>query len=149
MHRKTVIDSEVDINGHPAQSETPRRILLVEDNVDNQLLFRAYLKKVPCQLELAENGLIGVEKFQSVPYDLVLMDMQMPVMDGYTATQLIRQWEKDQRRRLTPIVALTANSLCAMAEKALEVGCTAYFTKPVPKETFIKLIVEYTGGREL
>ena len=127
----------------------PMRILLIEDNADNQLLFRAYLKKLPCELEIAENGKIGVEIFKSGSFDVVLMDMQMPVMDGYTATQVIREWEKDRERKPTPIVALTANSLQQVAIKSLAVGCTAHMTKPVPRDKFIQTILEYAGLRKL
>ena len=121
------------------------RILLVEDNVDNQFLFCAFVKRLSCQIEVAENGAIGVEKFKSGSYDLVLMDMQMPVMDGYTATQIIRQWENEKGKERTPVIALTANSL--HAEKSLAAGCTAHVTKPVPKDTFIGIIWEYGGRR--
>jgi CheY-like chemotaxis protein len=120
------------------------RVLLVEDSPDNQFLFRAFIKKMRCEMDLAENGAIGVEKFQAGHYDLVLMDMQMPVMDGYTAMRTIRQWEKEQGRDPTPIVALTANSLQEMAEKSLAGGCDAYFTKPISRDKFLGIIAEYT-----
>ena len=71
----------------------PLRILLVEDSEDNRLLILSYLKKTPYQIDIAENGEIAVEKFKSGEYDLVLMDIQMPVMDGYAATKAIRKWE--------------------------------------------------------
>jgi len=119
------------------------RVLLVEDSPDNQFLFRAFIKKLPCQMDLAENGAIGVEKFQAGHYDLVLMDMQMPVMDGYTAMRTIRQWEKEQDRKPTPIVALTANSMQEMAEKSLAGGCNAYVTKPISRDHFLGIIAEY------
>ena len=132
-----------------ANSGSLVRILLIEDNVDNQLLFRAFLKSLPCQVEIAENGAVGVEKFSSANFDLVIMDMQMPVMDGYTATRTIREWEKEQGRKPTPIVALTANGIADMVEKSLAAGCTAHETKPIQRAQFIDLICHYTGGREL
>jgi hypothetical protein len=131
-----------DLNG-------PLRILLVEDNKDNQLLFRAFLKTLPCTLEIAENGAAGVEKFSEGHFDLVIMDMQMPLMDGYAATRAMRQWEKDQGKNPTPIVALTANAMAETAERSLEAGCTAHQTKPIHKAQFIELISHYAGGREL
>jgi len=121
-----------------------RRVLLVEDSPDNQFLFRAFIKTLACEMDLAENGAVGVAKFQAGRYDLVLMDMHMPVMDGYTAMRAIRQWEKEQGREPTPIVALTANALQEMAEKSLAGGCNAYVTKPISRDQFINLIIEYT-----
>jgi len=142
-------DTKLDLDSSATCSGDPLRILLVEDNKDNQLLFRAFLKTLPCSLEIAENGAVGVEKFSAGNFDLVIMDLQMPVMDGYTATRTIRQWEKDQGRNPTPIVALTANAIAETTEKSLEAGCTAHETKPIQRAQFIDLICHYTGGREL
>ncbi len=132
-------------SNRPSEKAAPRalRVLLVEDSPDNQFLFRAFIKKTPWEMELAENGAIGVEKFQTGHYDLVIMDMQMPVMDGYTAMRTIRQWEREQGRAPTPIVALTANSLQEMAEKSLAAGCNAYVTKPISRDQFVSLIRQY------
>jgi two-component system sensor histidine kinase/response regulator len=129
----------------PSDKAAPRavRALLVEDSPDNQFLFRAFGKKIRCDMDLAENGAVGVEKFQAGHYDLVLMDMQMPVMDGYTAMRTIREWEKEQGRNPTPIVALTANATQEMAEKSLAGGCNAYFTKPISCGKFLGIIAEY------
>jgi CheY-like chemotaxis protein len=91
------------------------RILLVDDSADNRLLVQAYLKTYPYQLDLAENGEVAVEKFKSGKYDLVLMDMRMPVMDGYTATIAIRAWESQSGSEPTPIIALTAFALKELA----------------------------------
>ncbi|MCK4235752.1 MAG: response regulator [Candidatus Krumholzibacteria bacterium] len=73
-------------------------ILLVEDSEDNRLLIQAFIKKPPATIDTAENGAIAVDKFKNGKYDLVLMDMQMPVMDGYTATRKIREWEQEKNR---------------------------------------------------
>ena len=75
------------------------RILLAEDSPDNRLLIEAYLKKLPYQLDTAENGQVAVEKFVRQHYDLVLMDVRMPVMDGYTAVRIIRDWERARGRQ--------------------------------------------------
>ncbi|MEX2353817.1 MAG: response regulator, partial [Gammaproteobacteria bacterium] len=93
--------------------ETTRslNILLVDDNPDNRLLVNAYLKKLPYQLDEAENGEEAVNKFMGSEYDLILMDVQMPVMDGREATRKIREWEKQQGRTATPIIALTAHAI--------------------------------------
>ncbi|MBI5637350.1 MAG: response regulator, partial [Nitrospinae bacterium] len=71
------------------------RILLVDDVKDNQFLIKAYLKNSPCQFEIAQNGQEAVEKYMAGAFDLVLMDVQMPVKDGYTATNEIRAYEKE------------------------------------------------------
>jgi CheY-like chemotaxis protein len=68
----------------------------VEDSPDNQVLIQSYLKNTIHRVDLADNGQIGVAKFQNGHYDLILMDMQMPVMDGLTATRTIRRWEQEQ-----------------------------------------------------
>jgi two-component system sensor histidine kinase/response regulator len=122
------------------------RILLVEDSKDNCLLIQSYLKKMPCQLDIAENGEIAVEKFKASKYDLVLMDIQMPVMDGYTATRTIREWERKNGVKSTPIIALTAYALDEDAQKAVDAGCTAHITKPIKKTRLMEVIYEYTRG---
>jgi CheY-like chemotaxis protein len=90
------------------------RILLVEDSPDNCTIALAYLEDTPYQVEIAENGAIACEMFIAGNYDLVLMDRQMPVMDGLTATRQIRAWERANGRpasaRPTPIIALTASA---------------------------------------
>ena len=121
----------------------PMNILLVEDTVDNQFLMKAFLKNAPWNLDIAENGAIGVEKFKTGKYDLVLMDMQMPVMDGYTATREIRKWEKEKDMTETPIIALTAYALAEEFRKSIEAGCNGHITKPVKKAKLIESIQEY------
>jgi len=122
------------------------RILLVEDSADNRLLIQAFLKGTPHVIDCAENGEIAVTKFKAAPHDLVLMDMQMPMMDGYTATRLIRQWEREQRTRPTPIIALTAYALKDDEGKSLDAGCTAHLTKPIKKTALLEALTQY--GKE-
>ncbi len=126
----------------PAAAARPLRILLAEDSPDNRLLITAYFKRLPYQVETAENGKIAVEKFTSGHYDVVLMDIQMPVMDGYMATQTIRAWETKHRRPATPILALTASTLEGDITRAFEAGCNAHIAKPVRKATLVALIDE-------
>jgi len=130
----------------PAVSKDLRalQILLVEDNADNRLLIQAFLKKTPYQLDTAENGKIAVEKFKSGKYHLVLMDMQMPVMDGYTATRKIREWEEEQGVKPTPVLALTAHVIKEEQQKSLDAGCTAHLIKPIKKARLLEAIYEYT-----
>ena len=73
------------------------------------------------------------------------MDMQMPVMDGYAATRAIRQWEREQGRPPTPVIALTAYALKGDEEKSMAAGCTAYLTKPIKKVILLAVLAEYSG----
>jgi CheY-like chemotaxis protein len=127
----------------PPDVQQSLRILLVEDAADNRLLIQAYLKHTAHRLDMAENGEIACGKFKVGRYDLVLMDMQMPVMDGYTATQAIREWEMANHRPPTPIIALTAHALKGDEEKSLTAGCTAHLTKPIKKATLLAAILEH------
>ncbi len=121
----------------------PLRILLVEDLEDNRAVVRLFLKNTPHLIEEAENGSIGVEMFQAGRYDLVLMDIQMPVMDGLAATAAIRAWEQAQHRTATPILALTANAFKEEIDKSLAAGCIAHLTKPMKKKTLLAAIAQY------
>ncbi len=125
----------------------PLHILLVDDSVDNRLLISSYLKKTRHTVELAENGEEAVTKYTSGRYDLILMDMQMPVKDGYTATREIREWEKAGGRSPTPILALTAHALEGDEPKSLQAGCDAHLTKPVKKKTLLAALAQY-GARK-
>lgn len=131
---------------HTTQS-TSLRVLLVEDSADNQLLIRSYLKSTSHRLEIADNGAIAVEKFKNGHYDLILMDMQMPVMDGLTATKTIRRWERDHDLPATHIIALTALALKEEAVKIFEAGCNTHMTKPVKKTTLLELLQACKGRR--
>ncbi|MFI5353106.1 MAG: response regulator [Candidatus Binatales bacterium] len=132
-------------NGQPAaqaqsQSGRPLRILLAEDSADNRLLIAAYLKNTPHRLETAENGELAVNKFVAGRYDLILMDMQMPVMDGYSATREIRKWQSERAMAPVPIIALTASALKEDVERSLEAGCDQHVAKPVRKATLLAAI---------
>lgn len=130
----------------PAQvySENPIRtsvaILLVDDMEDNRLLITLLLKGTTYRLDTAENGAVAVDKLQCGTYDLVLMDIQMPVMDGYQATLAIRAWEREQGRVPTPIIALTASALTEDVEKCQAAGFTSHLTKPIKKKTLLEAI---------
>ncbi|MDH5641045.1 MAG: response regulator, partial [Nitrospira sp.] len=88
--------------------DSPLRILLAEDSPDNQLLIQSYLRETSHRLDVANDGSQAIEMFKRNRYDVILMDMQMPVMDGFTATETIRQWEEEHRLIPVPIIALTA-----------------------------------------
>jgi two-component system sensor histidine kinase/response regulator len=97
-------------------------------------------KILPYTLDFAENGQVAIDRFKSNQYDLVLMDIQMPVVDGYTAVRMIREWEQKDGRAQTPIIALTASALDEAVHKSHEVGCNAHVAKPVRKATLIAAI---------
>ncbi len=120
-------------------------MLLVEDSPDNQLLIQTYLKQTPHRIDLADNGQIAIDKFRNGCYDLILMDIQMPVMDGLTATKAIRQYERQEGWPPTHIVALTALALKEEATKIFEAGCDAHLTKPIKKSTLLDLLSAYKG----
>ena len=115
-------------------------ILLVDDSSDNRLLISVYLKATTHQVTTAENGQVGFQKFKNGSYDIVLMDMHMPVMDGYTATREIRKWEKEQARQNSKIIALTANALREDEQRSLDAGCDKHLTKPITKARFLETI---------
>ncbi|MEN8257397.1 MAG: response regulator [Thermodesulfobacteriota bacterium] len=131
----------------PASLQTkpsgPCRILMAEDSKDNQFLIKAFLEGTPCVLDIAENGVLAVEKFISGRYDLVLMDIQMPRKDGYEASREIRQYEAKTNQPPTPIIALTAHALKEHRQKSLEAGCDDHLTKPVRKETLLATLAKY------
>ncbi len=106
------------------------QILLVEDNEINRTVASNMIQQLGCQLDIAVNGRIGVEKWQAKPYDLIFMDIQMPEMDGLTATAKIRELEKQQDSSKVPIVAVTANALPGDAKRCYEVGMNEVIAKP-------------------
>jgi PAS domain S-box-containing protein len=120
----------------------PCRILLADDSIDNRLLIRAYLGKTGYGLDEAENGQVAVDKLVSGRYDLVLMDIQMPVMDGFTAVRRVRQWERENNSPRTPIIALTASTFDETVRKAIEAGCDSHLGKPLRRSTLLRVIRE-------
>jgi PAS domain S-box-containing protein len=121
------------------------RILLVEDSADNCALIRAYFKHLPYSVDIAENGGIAVEKVKRYAYDVVLMDIQMPIMDGYAATVAIREWEQEKGRAAIPILALTAHTRPEDTIRSLAAGCTGHLTKPIGKATLLATLSEYAS----
>jgi signal transduction histidine kinase/CheY-like chemotaxis protein len=115
-----------------------RKILIVDDSAENQVLMQFFLKKWKIDFDQAENGQIAVEKAMTGGFDLVLMDIQMPVMDGYQATQELRKQGFTQ-----PIIALTAHAMKVDRERCLEAGCDEYLTKPIDLKHLQELLAEY------
>jgi PAS domain S-box-containing protein len=116
------------------------RILLVEDGADNQRLFRMQLNSSGASVVSAMNGQMAVDLATSQPFDLILMDMQMPVMDGYAATTELRR-----RGLKIPIIALTAYAMEEDRARCLTIGCDAYLSKPVEEQTLLTAVHRYLG----
>lgn len=119
----------------PVRTEKTRslRILVAEDAEDNRFLMSAYLEPEGYDIHMVENGRAAVESATANRYDIILMDVQMPVKDGYTATREIRAYEAEKSLSPVPIIALTAHALKGEEMRALEAGCTAYLAKPISK----------------
>jgi PAS domain S-box-containing protein len=132
----------VSIDTGPKLPLPALRILLAEDSADNCTIMMAYLEHTPYRVEIAATGAIACEKFTEGNYDLVLMDWQMPIMDGLAATRAIRAWEQANDRPPTPIIALTASASKGDKEKCLAAGCTAFLTKPIKQEVLLQTINE-------
>ena len=130
---------------HRAGSFPGLRILVADDSEENRFLVVEYLKDLGCEIDSAEDGQMAVEKFCSGAYGLVLMDLQMPVMDGLAATRRIRGWEEERGRPPTPILALTASTLSGELQHALDAGCTAYLRKPVRLITLVEAVGKYAA----
>ncbi|MGE4292223.1 MAG: transporter substrate-binding domain-containing protein [Desulfovibrio sp.] len=124
-------------------------VLFVEDTESNRTLIEAYLEPTALRLDTALDGREALEKFSSRRYDLVLMDMQLPVMNGYDAVRAIRRMEKDRGLPRTPVFALTAFALKGDAEKCIQAGCDMHIAKPVMREEFLKILLEqFNAGKE-
>ncbi|MCD6159158.1 MAG: response regulator [Kosmotoga sp.] len=114
------------------------KILIVEDNEANRLLFKKMLEKMGHEVKVVENGKIAVEIMSKEKFDMVFMDMQMPIMDGYTATRKLRKKGIE-----TPIIALTAHTLRGDEEKALIAGCDGYLGKPVKRKDLLDAVRKF------
>ena len=128
-------------------SETPtaksERILIVEDNPINQLIIQTLLEQMGYRTELVNNGAEALQAFEVNSYDLIIMDCQMPVMDGLEATRKIRARESGTR---TPVVALTAGIMNYERQKCLEVGMDAFLSKPLVVEDLEAVLARFVSG---
>jgi PAS domain S-box-containing protein len=121
----------------------PCRILLADDSDDNRFLISAYLRDSPVSLDFAENGEVALQKLTSTEYDLVLMDVHMPVLDGFAATRKFREYERQHDRQPLPILALTADAFEDSVDRSLSSGCSAHLTKPIRRSTLLDAIAKY------
>jgi len=115
------------------------RILYAEDKLVNAMVLKKYLMLQGVKVDIAENGKVALEMLERGTYDLVLMDIEMPVMDGYEATKAIRRLS-DEKKRNIPVIALTAHALDEFEQKSYEAGMNAFQTKPLQIESLMKVI---------
>ena len=133
-------------SGSGALPATKRRVLLVDDSIDNRILIALLIKNSGYDLDEAGNGAEAVDMFRQREYDAVLMDMSMPVLDGYDATRMIRQIERERACRHTPIIALTAHSFEEEKKKAHDAGCDYHLAKPFKKKKLLECLAMFTEG---
>jgi signal transduction histidine kinase/ActR/RegA family two-component response regulator len=130
-------------NSFEDKKEVSGKVLLVEDNKANQMFMKLIFKKLNLSFEIANDGLEAIEKFTTNKYDIILMDENMPNMNGIEATKNIIEFEKKNNLIHTPIVALTANALKGDREKFINAGCDDYMTKPVDKQKLSEVFKKY------
>jgi len=131
---------EQSLSDNDNKSLRPARILLVEDNPVNQLVAKGMLSKLGCEVVVSGNGAEALEQLQLVPFDLVLMDCNMPVMDGYEASRQIRQCGRWPQ---LPIIALTANAMPEERERCRAAGMSDYLAKPFRRAELVSLLEQW------
>lgn len=137
-----VIHQETPANSATRNYTAEGKILLAEDTLENQTLLSLYLRKTGAQVHVVENGQLAVEAARQEQFDLIFMDMQMPVMDGLEAVRLLRQHGYDR-----PIVALTANAMNADKQRCLQAGCDDFISKPVDREQLLQVTARYLQAK--
>ncbi|MFD1294392.1 PAS domain S-box protein [Lutibacter holmesii] len=131
----------------PNNDQLGLKILLVEDNKTNQLLAKTRLERWNCTVDIANNGIEGVKKVQDKRYDIILMDIQMPVMDGYEAATIIKN-DLSKQTSLIPIIAMTAYTSKRDIQRALDVGMNDYIFKPFKSKDLFALLAKYGGDKK-
>jgi two-component system cell cycle response regulator DivK len=117
-----------------------KKVLIIEDNENNLYMMRFILTQMGYEVLEARDGASGVDLAKEKRPDLILMDIQLPVLDGYSATRRIRE---DEALKDVPIIAVTSYAMVGDREKAIAAGCTAYVEKPIDPESFIKVLERY------
>ena len=124
------------------------RVLLVDDSMENRALIKLLLARQPLTIDEAGNGREALELFEKNDYSLVLMDIQMPIMDGYTAIRMMRRSEERSGRARIPVVALTAHAYEDDIRRCTEAGCDAHIAKPFKKKGLLQCLAGYLRGIE-
>lgn len=128
--------------------EAPLRVLLAEDMEANRELIRLYLEDAPVRLTYAVNGVEAVERYAAEAFDVVLMDMEMPEVDGLEATRYIRELERENERPHTPVLALTAHAFDAFRAQSLAAGCDDFLTKPLNKAALHAALLQWGSPQQ-
>ena len=129
--KKSVIEKNFGVH-------TSTKVLIVEDNPINLKLIQTILMQAQYKVKAVENGQLAVDEYMKESYDIILMDIDMPVMDGITATKLIKEIDFTYKRKSVPIIALTAHALSGDRDRIIEQGLDAYLPKPIDKEALLK-----------
>jgi len=127
--------SEINLN-----AKLRGKVLLVEDEETNQMLMSMILSHLDLKVDLAKNGLEAVDMFKESKYDLILMDENMPQMNGMEATKVILDIEKEQNLQHTPIVALTGNALEGDRDKFIDAGMDEFISKPIDRQNLTEVL---------
>ena len=143
-YEKNIIATDINSKSFKIVSHKPLIILLAEDHVLNQKLAVAYLEGFGLQVDLAENGEEAIRKVNGKHYDLILMDIQMPLLDGYHASKKIREELKND----VPIIAMTAHTMPNEKEKCLSFGMNDYLSKPFKEAELFNIVNQYIGTQE-
>ncbi len=146
--RETALASALGNAPAPLELPTDFRILVAEDNSISTKVIRGMLGKLNLEPDTASNGEEALRAMKTQRYDLVLMDCEMPVLDGFSATEQLRQWELANQRPRTPVVALTAHILGEHKERALQVGMDGHMAKPVELSQLRELIQFWVSQRQ-
>lgn len=121
----------------------PLKILLAEDNLINQKVAITVLQKLGHHVDIAENGLQAVQKFEQNKYHIILMDMQMPEMDGLEATRIIREYEKEKELKAIPIISMTANAMKADMDRSMDAGMNDFISKPFKQDQLLETLSKF------
>jgi two-component system sensor histidine kinase/response regulator len=143
LDRSNVIDQGIDESWKTDTAMFSGKVLVAEDVQGNQMLMKLMLSKLGLQVAIAEDGNQAVQMALSQSFDLILMDMQMPNMNGYEATRVLKQLSNE-----TPIVALTASAMKEDDEKCVEAGCDGYLAKPIDRRELSRILAKYLPVRQ-
>lgn len=135
--------AQIKLNETLKLVDQKRRILLVDDDLSNYEILKIYFKKLPIELVLANNGKEALAIFESESFDMILMDMQMPIMDGLTATKKIREIESQKHLNKTPVLMLTANAFKENFDASIKAGADDFVTKPVNRAVLLGVVEKY------
>lgn len=127
-------------------SRRPISILIAEDSESNQDLLSLYFQRTACKLDFADNGKQAVEKYKSKHYDMILMDIFMPIMDGLDATRQIRAHEEEHDLPSVPVVAVTASAFEEDRQHSVDAGCTGFLAKPIRKIDIFQCVARTVEG---